>query len=918
MSTCEKNKKRIFGEAAALGTAAERNAYLAEVCGSDTALRTRILALLKARDNQNDLLKQFNPGTKFMSQHLSETCGTVIGRYKLLEKIGEGGMAVVYMAQQEQPIRRQVALKIIKVGMDTQQVIARFEAERQALALMDHPHVAKVLDAGATETGRPYFVMELVKGLSITKYCDKHELSTKKRLDLFIQVCNAVQHAHQKGIIHRDIKPPNVMVTQRDGTPLVKVIDFGIAKATNQRLTEKTLFTRYAQIIGTPAYMSPEQAEFGELDIDTRTDIYSLGILLYELLTGQTPFSEERLRRANYLEMQRVIREEEPTKPSTKLSTLGAILTEIAKHRRVTPGALRRLIQGDLDWIVMKSLDKDRTRRYDTTRTLALDIQRHLDNEPVLARAPSITYRVQKFLRRYRVGVVAVLALAVLIGSLVMTLSTWNKNQVQRHRSTLSEAHEARAKGDPDTALKIVEPILNNRHVGSEAQLLYADILAEKGQPDEARTILESLLNERPEIANAAHLLLTKIYWENDASYEKKLRKERGQRDETMAMLENLLGEHPKIANAARSLLSRIYWEDDTSYEEELHNMVELYTHRIKADSEDAESYLQRAQNYYYLHEREEFLGDMDKYVAILGLSAGRDSHGSWMQTFLVGLWHSTRTDLGPNVNSPYQEAAPTVSSDGLSLFFVSDQAGGQGSGDIWVTTRAIVSDVWTSPVNLGEPVNSPFNDGGMSISPDGLSLYFASNRPGGSGSQDIWVSTRASKDDPWDVPESLGAIVNAASFDWRPSISSDGLSLFFDSDRAGGSGGSDIWVARRETPDHDWRAPENLGPVVNSSSGDGAVSISADGLALFFISDRPGGYGQADIWVTWRSTKDDPWGKPINLGPTVNTPFREGAPSISTDRSELYFDKCTGPQWDRVRGFDLWKVIIAPVTGSL
>ena len=289
-----------------------------------------------------------------------------------------------------------MALKIIKLGMDTRQVIARFEAERQALALMDHPSIAKVLDAGATETGRPYFVMELVQGVSITEYCDKNSLSTKDRLALFLQVCHAVQHAHQKGIIHRDIKPSNVMVTHHDGKPVPKVIDFGIAKATNQRLTEKTLFTRYAHIIGTPAYMSPEQAELSDLDIDTRSDIYSLGVLLYELLTGTTPFSEEELRKAGYIEMQRVIREQEPAKPSTKLSTLGETLTDIAKRRSSTPDLLRKAVRGDLDWIVMKSLEKDRARRYETASGLAEDIRRHLEHEPVLARGPSTAYRLQQ------------------------------------------------------------------------------------------------------------------------------------------------------------------------------------------------------------------------------------------------------------------------------------------------------------------------------------------------------------------------------------------------------------------------------------------------------------------------------------------------------------------------------------------
>ena len=402
----------------------ERSVYLVSACSGDTALRAKIEALLEANEQAADFLE--NPGfdmdITLDESSISEGPGTVIGRYKLLEKIGEGGMAVVYMAEQTEPIRRKVALKIIKLGMDTKSVIARFEAERQALAMMDHRNIAKVLDAGATETGRPYFVMELVTGVSITEYCDKNNLSTKERLALFIQVCNAIQHAHQKGIIHRDIKPTNVMVTRHEGQPIPKVIDFGIAKAINQRLTEKTLFTRYAHIIGTPAYMSPEQAELSGVDIDTRTDIYSLGVLLYELLTGTMPFSTEELRKAGYLEMQRVIREQEPPKPSTKLSTLGKTLTDVAKHRSVTPDILRKAIRGDLDWIVMKSLEKDRTRRYETANGMALDVRRHLEHEPVLARPPSTIYRLRKFIYRNRSRVAVSLAGAVLIGGLISTV----------------------------------------------------------------------------------------------------------------------------------------------------------------------------------------------------------------------------------------------------------------------------------------------------------------------------------------------------------------------------------------------------------------------------------------------------------------------------------------------------------------
>ncbi|MCU0915411.1 MAG: protein kinase [Planctomycetes bacterium] len=438
--------KEIFVEALEREDGRARLAYLNEACGDDPCLRVIVEGLLAAYTKAGDFLQipPFASSALAAESPLTEGPGTVIGRYELLEKIGEGGMAVVYMAEQEDPIHRKVALKIIKLGMDTRSVIARFEAERQALALMDHPSIAKVLDAGATETGRPYFVMELVQGVSITEYCDRNSLSTKDRLALFIQVCHAVQHAHQKGIIHRDIKPSNVMVTQHDGQPVPKVIDFGIAKATNQRLTEKTLFTRYAHIIGTPAYMSPEQAELSDLDIDTRSDIYSLGVLLYELLTGTTPFSEEELRQAGYVEMQRVIREQEPAKPSTRLGTLGETLTDIARHRSSTPDLLRKSLCGDLDWIVMKALEKARERRYETATALALDVQRHLGHEPVHAAAPSLSYRLGKFARRHRALVAGVLAvLTVFVTGFVVSMVLY----VEASRSHRQES-AARAEAD--------------------------------------------------------------------------------------------------------------------------------------------------------------------------------------------------------------------------------------------------------------------------------------------------------------------------------------------------------------------------------------------------------------------------------------------------------------------------------------
>ena len=436
--------KSIFLNAAEIASHAEQEAYLAAQCGDDEALRREVADLLAHHAPARAFLETpaLNLGAN-IGELASEHPGKVIGRYKLLEQIGEGGMGAVWMAQQTEPVQRLVALKLIKPGMDSKQVLARFEAERQALALMDHTNIAKVFDAGTTPETRPYFVMELVKGVPITKYCDERCLTTRQRLELFVPVCQAIQHAHQKGIIHRDIKPSNVLVAMYDDKPVPKVIDFGVAKAIGQQLTDHTLHTGFGAVVGTVEYMSPEQAGFNQLDIDTRSDIYSLGVLLYELLAGSPPFSRTELEKAGLLEMLRVIREQEPSKPSTMLSSAGGLPT-LAANRGTEPRRLTALVRGEIDWIVMKGLEKDRNRRYETATSFAADVQRYLNDETVQACPPSAVYQFRKFTRRHG----RILATAGLIAMTLLTaaaVSTWQALRATEAKAE-AEADRDRAK----------------------------------------------------------------------------------------------------------------------------------------------------------------------------------------------------------------------------------------------------------------------------------------------------------------------------------------------------------------------------------------------------------------------------------------------------------------------------------------
>jgi len=694
MSEGKKSLRAIFNQALEIADAQNRAEYLAQVCGADAELRQKIEELIQASKEAGEFLSK--PGDSAGSAvegasgstldlaAISEKAGDKIGRYKLLQKIGEGGCGVVYMAEQDEPVRRRVALKVIKLGMDTKSVIARFEAERQALALMDHPNIAKVLDAGATETGLPYFVMELVKDVRITDYCDQNNLTTVERLALFTSVCHAIQHAHQKGIIHRDIKPSNILVTTHDGVPVPKVIDFGIAKATtDQRLTDKTLFTAFEQFIGTPAYMSPEQAEMSGLDIDTRSDIYALGVLLYELLTGKPPFDGKELLASGLDAMRRTIREQEPARPSTRLSTMTAEdLTTIAKHRQTEATKLTNSIRGDLDWIVMKALEKDRTRRYETANGLVSDIQRHLKNEPVVARPPSNLYRLQKLVRRNKLvfaGTGAVVA-ALLIGLAVSTFLLF-KERAAHQRAVAAERKASTEASKSEQVARFLEKML--RGVGPSkargrdtamlretldktAESLGTELANQPGVEIELRHILAETYHDLelyPQMEEMARqsLQLARLHFHQES---KTVWRSLSFLGIALLRLEKL-DEAEKVTRESLALTRKLWGNDDARVATALNNLALIFEHQGRLA--EAETTYRQA-----LAMRIKFRGTEDKDVAgTLGNLAhvlarqGRPEEGEAMQRQALATFQKLFGKDDPQVAVEHEGLAIVLEGEG-------------------------------------------------------------------------------------------------------------------------------------------------------------------------------------------------------------------------------------------------------------
>ncbi|MFC1637079.1 protein kinase [Planctomycetota bacterium] len=476
------NAEKIFHEALEISNPKERFAYLDQACKGDEKLRAAVEALLNADEAAGDFLESpaIEQNATLDTSPLIEGPGTIIGRYQLLALTGEGGMGLVYIAEQKRPVKRRVALKIIKPGMDSKQIIARFEAERQALALLDHPNIAHVFDAGATKAGRPYFVMEYVKGMTITKYCDENKLNIEERLELFRDVCEGLHHAHQKGIIHRDIKPSNILVSIHGERAVPKIIDFGIAKATARSLTDKTIFTYQGQLLGTPEYMSPEQVDLATQDIDTRSDIYSLGVVLYELLAGVLPFESDTFRQVGFAEVQKTIREQEATPPSTRLSSLGEGAKEIAESRRTQVVTLARCLHRELEWIPLKAMRKDRARRYRSATELADDIQNYLVGAPLIAGPETTTYRVKKFVRKHAgsVATVALVAVAIVLG-LVVSTAMYFKAEDAHQKEVIARA-EAEDSREKEAAARIVAEKAKEQEASARVRAEEAEKMAKE------------------------------------------------------------------------------------------------------------------------------------------------------------------------------------------------------------------------------------------------------------------------------------------------------------------------------------------------------------------------------------------------------------------------------------------------------
>jgi len=736
-----------------------------------------------------------------------------IGRYKLLRMLGEGGMGIVYLAEQQEPVRRKLALKVIKPGMDSKRVIGRFEAERQALALLDHPNIAHVYDAGTTEAGRPYFVMEYVKGLSITEHCDRHKLTIEDRLNLFRQVCLAVHYAHQKGIIHRDVKPSNILISTQDNQTVPKIIDFGVAKALAQPLTERTLVTEQGQLFGTPEYMSPEQADMANEDIDTRSDIYSLGVLLYVLLTGVLPFDSTTFREGGIEHIRQVIRETDPKTPSTRLSSLGEEAKKVAQSRRIEVAAFAKCLHKELEWIPLKAMRKERSERYRSASEFADDIENYLKGYPLIAGPPGTLYRLRKSARRHKALVAGTLTVVgvSLIGAVVSMIFALGQARARAEAQAINDflTNELLASTNPFS--------------GDFPEITVLSVL------DGISMRLEGEFEDRPLVKASILHSLGKAYWwhgkpkEAEVPLEQALRIYRqklGEKDpetlESMFSL-GLVYRQQGRNEQAQSLyykvvegMSRVGGEKDQFTFSALNELAQMGIEKYRSGAyENAAA----------------TLTSVDKFRNMLG----GEAHASEI-TFLAMALHQLGRD----------QQAQAAFDRLLGLL--------EGPGGV------VASFIFATPTNVGAPVNSSANESFPCISADGLSLYFASYRPGGLGGHDLYVTTRETKSAQWSPPVNLGPPVNTSASEFCTGISADELSLFlstgvFGTARPGGAGGGDLWVSTRSTKDEPWQEPVNLGPTINSWADEVLPYISTDGSTLYFTSGRPGGLGNSDLW---------------------------------------------------------------------